>query len=61
MQNQLSMAVEKIHDVLQQKGSMSLTNLESTVNVSYNLLFLAICKSLIGAVVRGSIGFPIFQ
>lgn len=42
MQNQLSMTVEKVKDVLQKEGSLSLTNLESTVNVSYNLLFLAI-------------------
>lgn len=42
MQNQLSMTVEKVKDVLQKEGSLSLANLESTVNVSYNLLFLAI-------------------
>lgn len=42
MQDQLSMTVEKIQDVLLQNGSISFTNLEALVDVSYNLLFLSI-------------------
>jgi predicted transcriptional regulator len=42
MNDVLSITAEKIYDVLQKKGSVSLTHLESMVNVSYNLLFLAI-------------------
>ena len=42
MNDVLSITAEKIYDVLQKKGSISLTHLESMVNVSYNLLFLAI-------------------
>ncbi len=42
MNDILSITAEKIYDVLQKRGSVSLTHLESMVNVSYNLLFLAI-------------------
>ena len=42
MQDLLSITVEKVQDVVQKKGSITLSHLESTINVSYNLLFLAI-------------------
>src|SRR3972149_4682666 len=42
MNDVLSITAEKIHDVLQKKGSVSFTHLEAMVNVSYNILFLAI-------------------
>ena len=42
MHDLLAITVEKIQDVIQQKGSISLSHLESMVNVSYNLIFLAI-------------------
>ena len=42
MNDLLSITAEKICDVLQKKGSVSFTHLESMVNVSYNILFLAI-------------------
>ena len=42
MNDVLSITAEKIHDVLQKKGSVSFTQLEAMVNVSYNILFLAI-------------------
>jgi len=42
MNDLLSITAEKIHDVLQKKGSIPLSHLESTINVSFNLLFLAI-------------------
>ncbi len=42
MHDLLSITVEKVQNVVQERGSISLSHLESTVNVSYNLLFLAI-------------------
>jgi len=42
MQDLLSITVGKVQDVVQKKGSITLSHLESTINVSYNLLFLAI-------------------
>src|SRR3972149_7666222 len=40
MQDLLSITVGKVQDVVQKKGSITLSHLESTINVSYNLLFL---------------------
>jgi len=42
MQDLLSITVGKVQDVVQKKGSITLSHLESTINVSFNLLFLAI-------------------
>ncbi|MDD5434325.1 MAG: hypothetical protein PH343_02725 [Nitrospira sp.] len=42
MHDLLSITTNKVQSILQQKGSLSLTHLETMVNVSYNLLFLAI-------------------
>lgn len=42
MQDLMSITVEKVQDVVRKKGSIPLSHLESIINVSYNLLFLAI-------------------
>jgi hypothetical protein len=42
MRNHLTLTAEKVQKVVQQKGSIALSDLESEVDASYNLLFLAL-------------------
>jgi hypothetical protein len=42
MNNLLSVTVEKIQNVVQQKGSVTLSQLETTLDTSFNLIFLAL-------------------
>lgn len=42
MHDLLSITVEKVQDVVWKRGSIPLSHLESIINVSYNILFLAI-------------------
>ena len=42
MQNLISLTAEKVQNVLQKNGCVSLNSLESQVDVSFNLFFLAI-------------------
>ena len=44
MYNLLSATVERVQDVVQQNGSVTLSNLESILDTSFNLIFLAIDK-----------------
>ena len=42
MHDLLSITAERVQNVVRKSGSIPLSHLESTINVSYNLLFLAI-------------------
>lgn len=42
MQNLISLTAEKVQNVLQENGSVSLNSLELKVDASFNLFFLAI-------------------
>jgi len=42
MRDLMSITVEKVQDAVRKRGSIPLSHLESVINVSYNLLFLAI-------------------
>ena len=44
MYNLLSATVERVQDVVQQNGSVTLSYLESILDTSFNLIFLAIDK-----------------
>ena len=44
MYNLLSATVERVQDVVQQNGSVTLSNLDSILDTSFNLIFLAIDK-----------------
>lgn len=47
MHNQLSMTTDKVHDIVQKTGSISLSNLEYAVDTSFNLIFLAIDRLVV--------------
>lgn len=42
MQNMVSLTAERVKDIVQKNGSVSLNNLEKTLNASFNLIFLAV-------------------
>ena len=42
MRDPLAMTAEKVTQIIQQKGSITLSELESEIDASYNLIFLAI-------------------
>jgi len=44
MQNILSVTVDRIQNVVQQNGSVTLSQLEAILDTSFNLIFLAIDK-----------------
>jgi len=44
MHNLLSETVDRVQDVVQQNGSVTLSYLESILDTSFNLIFLAIDK-----------------
>ena len=44
MHNLLSVTVDRVQDVVQQNGSVTLSELESILDTSFNLIFLAIDK-----------------
>ena len=44
MHNLLSVTVDRVQDVVQQNGSVTLSQLETILDTSFNLIFLAIDK-----------------
>ncbi len=43
----IAVTTERVHGIVQKQGSVSLSHLETTLNTSFNLLFLAIDRLVI--------------